>query len=272
MPNWATTRLNITGPREEIDALLRNLMPESEDRDAKIAAIGTEVSHLPMTFEGLVPVPKAIKEIPEKGDVELGLLAISSGADDRLRLMDQSPKNDWLPPELVATETRVRQKHGLEGLEGSALSDAALKIDPDCIRAAAATIRAKEQTGFVGWFDWTDANWGTKWDVEDADYQRINDGEVTILFETAWSEPGRFLEKMAETYPGLSFSGAAVEPGNLHAVMFSGDEGDFQSWDADYGEAYEEVYGEPAPEDEDEDEDDFDDEGDDFDGESPNGP
>ena len=280
MPNWATTRVTINGAREEIDALLRHLMPESEDRDAKIAAIGPEDSiRMPFTFEGIVPVPQTIKEIPSKGDAELGFVVMSDGAEDWMRRMDKiKTDEDWLPPELVATRATVLKKYALEEMKGQALTDAALAKDPECLRKAIAVMKAVKETGYPNVRSWLKDNWGAQSDADHADYQRIADDEVTIFIETASREPDKFLEKLVEAYPGLTINGATVEPGKGYAVTFSGDKGEFQIEDADYGEAYEEVYGEPAPEDEDENAVDFD-EGDDFggdepsnDGEKPSGP
>ena len=41
----------------------------------------------------------------------------------------------------------------------------------------------------VDWYSWSIEHWGTKWDACDADVHRVNDGTVSIVFDTAWSAP-----------------------------------------------------------------------------------
>ena len=46
-----------------------------------------------------------------------------------------------------------------------------------------------EKYGYKSWYDWNIANWGTKWDLCEADVQRIDDNTVVINCQTAWSPP-----------------------------------------------------------------------------------
>ena len=64
-----------------------------------------------------------------------------------------------------------------------------------------------ERIGFFNWYDWSCANWGTKWN---ADHPRIEDdtiehGYLEIFFETAWSEPEPIFRKLIEMFPKLTF-------------------------------------------------------------------
>ena len=56
--------------------------------------------------------------------------------------------------------------------------------------------------GNNNWYDWSLANWGTKWDAygydDCIDYSGDKD---TITFLTAWSAPHPVIEKLAEMYP-----------------------------------------------------------------------
>jgi hypothetical protein len=56
------------------------------------------------------------------------------------------------------------------------------------------------------WFDWTDASWGTKWDVKDGDQEPAQDNCETyyeVRFETAWAPPIPVLQAIAEQFPAL---------------------------------------------------------------------
>lgn len=69
------------------------------------------------------------------------------------------------------------------------------------------------------WYNWQCNNWGTKWDFGKDEYYdpaKIEDGNVVVSFNTAWSPPIQFYEKLVElgynlraTYfePGLAFCG-----------------------------------------------------------------
>ena len=64
----------------------------------------------------------------------------------------------------------------------------------------------KEKYGFDNWYDWRVANWGTKWNASDTNY----DGE-TIHFDTAWSVPHPIIAKIAEEFPETKLYGRSDE-------------------------------------------------------------
>jgi hypothetical protein len=69
------------------------------------------------------------------------------------------------------------------------------------------------------WYTWQCNNWGTKWDFGKEEYHdpaKIEDNKVAISFNSAWSPPIQFYEKLVEldynlraTYfePGMSYCG-----------------------------------------------------------------
>jgi hypothetical protein len=69
------------------------------------------------------------------------------------------------------------------------------------------------------WYNWCCNNWGTKWDFGKDEYYdpaKIEDGKVMVSFNTAWSPPIQFYEKLVEldynvraTYfePGMAYCG-----------------------------------------------------------------
>ena len=58
--------------------------------------------------------------------------------------------------------------------------------------------------GADNWYDWCISNWGTKWDVQ-AVLEGEGDGYLEYSFDSAWSPPVGWLEKVARDYPDLSF-------------------------------------------------------------------
>ena len=70
--------------------------------------------------------------------------------------------------------------------------------------------------GFASWYDWSIANWGCKWDVNDVVVDRNDANHVHLTFDSAWSPPIEFYEKLevlgfiVEAYwyePGMMFCG-----------------------------------------------------------------
>ncbi len=76
--------------------------------------------------------------------------------------------------------------------------------------------------GYANWYDWCCAEWGTKWDVgrrtstigAGEDKVKIKRGatEVTLKFDSAWSPPTGFYEKMTD-YEGFEICAKYYEPG-----------------------------------------------------------
>lgn len=77
-----------------------------------------------------------------------------------------------------------------------------------------AALEAKEQAnlatyGYKNWYDWRNANWGTKWDanaisIESLDTLVFN---FKVRFDTAWEPPDQLLIYLTEMYEGLNIVG-----------------------------------------------------------------
>ena len=69
-------------------------------------------------------------------------------------------------------------------------------------------LKNKQEHQFTDWYNWSIENWGTKWnaysheDVQDkASLEKaIQEGEVVIRFDTAWSAPVPVIEKVASMF------------------------------------------------------------------------
>jgi hypothetical protein len=77
----------------------------------------------------------------------------------------------------------------------------------------------EDNGAFPRWYDYCVNTWGTKWDFGKDEYEDpavVEDNKVSISFNTAWSPPIQFYEKLVEldynvrsTYfePGMAFCG-----------------------------------------------------------------
>jgi len=65
------------------------------------------------------------------------------------------------------------------------------------------------------WYDWRCANWGTKWNTDEpsfgSDENRYD--YLAYNFDTAWSPPVEFIEKLSGMYPSLTFKMTFEEGG-----------------------------------------------------------
>lgn len=62
----------------------------------------------------------------------------------------------------------------------------------------------KKKYGHPDWYEWSCANWGTKWNaynIEEEEYDKPN----SISFDTAWSSPRPVILELSKKYPDLDF-------------------------------------------------------------------
>jgi len=66
----------------------------------------------------------------------------------------------------------------------------------------------KSKYGAKDWYDWCNANWGTKWDASDAiiitDQEIDGEHHLTYQFQTAWAPPFPVHDKLAEMFPNIN--------------------------------------------------------------------
>lgn len=84
--------------------------------------------------------------------------------------------------------------------------------------------------GYSSWYDFAIGEWGTKWDISnsDSDYniEKVDKSyTVTLFFDTAWSPPIKFYEKLEKLEftveamyyePGVNFCGQYFEGQDEH--------------------------------------------------------
>lgn len=88
-----------------------------------------------------------------------------------------------------------------------------------------------------GWYTWCCNNWGTKWDFGKDEYEdpiSIEDGLVSISFNTAWSPPTPFYEYLTDNH-GYSISASYFEPGCCFCGWWKDGEDDYYEY-ADHKE------------------------------------
>jgi hypothetical protein len=68
------------------------------------------------------------------------------------------------------------------------------------------------------WYNWNLENWGTKWEAGIIDWERTNDNEIFVSFDSAWSPPIAFYENV--TQQGWYIEAQYYEPGMGYIGQF----------------------------------------------------
>ena len=93
--------------------------------------------------------------------------------------------------------------------------------------------------GVANWYDWRVKNYGTKWDCSTTDFDTDVPTEFQVTFDSAWSPPIAWLEKVQKDFPTLKFKLIYEEPNNWFAgVAFTAEteEGEEVCIDTEEGE------------------------------------
>jgi hypothetical protein len=69
-------------------------------------------------------------------------------------------------------------------------------------------------------YGWCVENWGTKWESRIVDWERLDDNELIVYFETAWGPPIALYEYLYELDEGWNVEAYYHEPGMCFAGMF----------------------------------------------------
>jgi hypothetical protein len=105
----------------------------------------------------------------------------------------------------------LRSETGLQAMLIEASVDDGESTE-DHIRGTRARLAEK------AWYYWRIEHWGTKWDLEDGDYDFSDDG-TTICFDTAWAPPVPVIRAMSRRYPTLNIRLKYFEP----SMCFAGE-------------------------------------------------
>lgn len=63
----------------------------------------------------------------------------------------------------------------------------------------------RHEPGVVCWYEWHTSHWGTKWNGYSLTVTRLDDGNVRLRFQTAWSHPVPIMAALAERHPDITF-------------------------------------------------------------------
>lgn len=59
--------------------------------------------------------------------------------------------------------------------------------------------------GAKDWYDWSNSNWGTKWNAYETQLTELDTYSINIEFQTAWNGVPIIIQKLTEMFPHLTF-------------------------------------------------------------------
>lgn len=173
MPNHVTNEL--TAAKHVIDSLKSD---ESE-----------------LDFETVVPMPEILKGNPHSGITQWAEIAMGVINLKTLSSATPDPVSAFKSGDYGAAGKRLAQSNAIRQMqEGPYPIDWSAEDFEQLIRC----MRSLKQYGHTSWYEWSIANWGTKWNAYDIERR----SDTVIKFETAWSMPTQWLQKLVEKFPG----------------------------------------------------------------------
>ena len=125
---------------------------------------------------------------------------------------------------------------------------------PELLDMGMRSVAGYMEHGAVGWYDWSIANWGTKWDAYDISLEREPNGRLVYVFDTAWSPPTPIVEQLMETFPGIGIEHRYFDEGHCFwgITVYSADGSivEYQSQERDWAPLCIELKGYDPSEDE----------------------
>jgi hypothetical protein len=129
-------------------------------------------------------------------------------------MIDRAQKSDGLLMEFLPTPKPLLET--MAGSYGDSEKQQALELQQ---------LENIRLFGAKDWYDWNVANWGTKWDFNLENVERVDEHTLTAAFDSAWAPPIDAYVKLLAL--GFVIEALYYEPGMAFCGRFVGDENDY---------------------------------------------
>lgn len=237
MPNHVWTNLEVNGSAADITAF-----------KAKFCEKIGEIEHC-LVFNRVIPMPEEL-QITCGSETSLGKEVVAGDFKTVLNY----PWVIKLMQEEQLSQTNINALHHSRPKFLAWFA----KHRPEAIELGHKVVTNIAKYGYETWYEWSIANWGTKWDAYD--HVLADDSSDTVFrcyYETAWSPAYPVLEAMSAAFPELSFRMAyADEGGGFAGVaycnnggMVDDEDGDFRQICIDeFGHSHDDFFDDDCPE------------------------
>lgn len=208
MPNWCNNRLEVSGDTKELKKFLKKGITEEPMRYSK-----TGEKELVWRMSNYFPTPEPLQRtISPARDCEW--VNDWDVKHAKKRIEEQPSKIAELEKKLETATDEDRN----DLLDQLVEAKKPIEV-PELIPCANGTEKDRkaliEKYGVDNWYNWNVANWGTKWDCDSSEqgYETDNESYFVMNFDSAWSPPVNWLEKVIADYPKLNFKLSYSETG-----------------------------------------------------------
>lgn len=225
MGNLVTNGLILTGRDDDLRSALESLCDEPWAGPVMLPEFGNQVDYL-FNPQKLLPQPDSITATQDlnSAQVDLGLSVMARNGPDFLKIkQERDPVLREMPARFQQTAQSLLLKSGLLYLSGEDLERAAERVSPGCIAAAAAAIKAYEETESFDWCDWRLKTWGSRSFGEHL-YANWREGfSLEIRFDSLNQAPVGLISAFAKAHPDVSINGAGYDEDSDYSVFFVSD-------------------------------------------------
>jgi hypothetical protein len=176
MPNHVTNILSFQGDEKNIQALRTAISSIEEDGTPRI-----------IDFKKIIPMPESLN-ITSGSQVDNGIAVLLFQKGETSKELEKMLSWPWVKSEGITTT--------------SELVDYLIKENRVDLAQAAIALDNVEKYGYKDWYEWSYANWGTKWNA----YEMEENEDDKILFNTAWSSPISLIRNLSEMFPDVEIS------------------------------------------------------------------
>lgn len=235
MPNHVTHRVIVKGDPEQVALFISTCIKPDDNGEPFF------------DFNTLIQMPEDIANSDSSSVVNDGFIVMGVTPPNR-GLFSYNPSVETMLQYPWVIEAGVTDEEGLKAL--------LLKRSPDCVEVAKKALHNHATYGHSNWYDWSIANWGTKWNSYS--FHPIVENptnEHEFMFDTAWSTPEPIWDALAEKFPTLFFDIVGFDEGWNFAVKGTIEDGEnyITVYEAN-ANIYEQTYGYAPEKEEDDDE------------------
>lgn len=176
MPNHVRNILAFNADEETVQNILNDIKNDEKGMGS-------------IDFNKLIPMPPELN-IEKGSDTQKGCKLFSKYANRAQKIIttlnNPNVDNEEFTKAALAQKELIKELNGLSD-ENKRLFDLGKQYNENV-----------NNYGYGDWYDWSVANWDTKWNAYDFSHY-----ENTISFSTAWSAPDSVIRAISEKYPDV---------------------------------------------------------------------
>ena len=171
-----------------------------------------------LDFEICHPMPETMK-ITSGTSTEDAMMLLKAYNEDYKEIDERM---EW--PRYKDT---IKGKRTLKTKRKAIMKELENKLDKKDMEEGQMALMNIEKHGFQSWYEWSIANWGTKWNACAVVIHNCDDDFVSIYFETAWSPPDGWYRMLFKKFPNLCFKVKITEESDAYMGYIVGNKGHY---------------------------------------------